>query len=161
MTRYTHSPILRATMAKNFGIGNKAPVFTLKDQNGQIISLEEALSTGPVALFFYPGDQTPGCTIQLCAIRDDWNDFIKAGIHVYGINPADAKSHTAFIKKHDFPFPLLIDENRKVTKAYDAEQDLFITKIVKRTVVGIAKDGHIIYYRQGMPKNTEIIKAFK
>lgn len=148
-------------MAKNIGIGSKAPTFSLKDQNGVTINLGDALSTGPVALFFYPGDQTPGCTIQLCAIRDDWSEFTKAGIHVYGINPANADSHAAFANKHDFPFPLLVDENRKVAKAYDAEQDLLITKIVKRTVVGIAKDGDIIYYRQGLPKNTEILKAFK
>lgn len=148
-------------MGKNIGIGSKAPTFSLKDQNGETIDLDLTLSTGPVVLIFYPGDQTPGCTIQLCAIRDDWSKFEKAGIRVFGINPADAESHSAFVKKHDFPFPLLIDEGRKVAKAYDAEQDLLVAKIVKRTVVGIGQDGRIIFYRQGMPKTSEILKAFK
>lgn len=148
-------------MGKTPGIGSKAPAFSLKNQNGETVSLESALSTGPVVLIFYPGDQTPGCTIQLCAIRDDWNDFEKAGIRVFGINPSDESSHAAFSKKHEFPFPLLVDEDRKVAKAYDAEQDLLIAKIVRRTVVGINQEGRIIYYRQGLPRTNEILKAFK
>ena len=148
-------------MGKNIGIGSKAPTFSLKDQNGETINLDTALSTGPVVLIFYPGDQTPGCTIQLCAIRDDWSKFEKAGIRVFGINPADAESHAAFAKKQNYQFPLLVDESRKVAKAYDTEQDILITKIIKRTVVGIEKDGRIVFYRQGLPKNTEILKAFK
>lgn len=148
-------------MGKTPSIGSKAPAFSLKDQNGNTVALESALSTGPVVLIFYPGDQTPGCTIQLCAIRDDWNDFEKAGIQVFGINPADMSSHAAFSNKHEFPFPLLVDEGRKIAKAYDAEQDLLIAKIVRRTVVGINQEGRIIYYRQGLPRTNEILKAFK
>jgi len=147
-------------MRKSPGIGSKAPAFSLKDQNGEVVSFDLALSTVPTVLIFYPGDQTPGCTIQLCAIRDDWKDFEKAGIRVYGINPSDAESHTAFVKKHGFPFPLLVDDNRNVARAYGAEQDLLIAKIVRRTVVGIGKDGKIVYYRQGLPRNNEILKAF-
>lgn len=136
-------------------------MFTLKDQNGESVSLELILSTGPAVLIFYPGDQTPGCTIQLCSIRDDWNDFQKAGIQVFGINPSDAGSHAAFAKKHEFPFPLLVDEGRKVARAYGAEQDLLIAKVIRRTVVGIGQDGKIVYYRQGLPRTNEILKAFK
>jgi len=117
------------------------------------------LNNGPVVLIFYPGDQTPGCTIQLCAIRDDWSDFQKAGIQVLGINPSGPDSHKSFIKKYNFPFPLLVDEGRKVAKAYGAEQDMLIAKIVRRTVVAIDTEGRIIYYRQGLPKNSEILKA--
>lgn len=148
-------------MGKVLGVGSKAPPFSLKDQNGETVDLERILSTTPVVLIFYPGDQTPGCTIQLCAIRDDWDDFEKAGIRVFGINPADAGSHAIFVKKHDFPFPLLVDEGRKVAKSYDAIQDLLVVKIVRRTVVGIEKDGKIVYYRQGLPRTSEILKAFK
>ncbi|MCE9586012.1 peroxiredoxin [Candidatus Uhrbacteria bacterium] len=148
-------------MGKNLGIGSKAPAFSLKDQNGEAVTLNLILSTGPAVLIFYPGDQTPGCTIQLCAIRDDWSDFEKAGIRVFGINPSDAESHSAFAKKHDFPFPLLVDEGRKVARAYGAEQDLLIAKVVRRTVVGIGQDGKILYYRQGLPRTNEILKAFK
>lgn len=148
-------------MGKSFGVGSKAPLFSLKDQSGETVLLESILSTAPVVLIFYPGDQTPGCTIQLCAVRDDWSEFEKAGIRVFGINPADAGSHAAFSQKHEFPFPLLVDEGRKVAKSYDAVQDLLVAKIVRRTVVGISQDGKIIYYRQGLPRTSEILKAFK
>jgi peroxiredoxin Q/BCP len=148
-------------MGKSPNVGSKAPAFALQDQNGQTISLESMLSTGPVVLIFYPGDQTPGCTIQLCAIRDDWNDFEKVGIQVFGINPSDASSHAAFAKKHDFPFPLLVDKDRKVAQAYGAEQNILITKIVRRTVIGIGTDGRIVFYRHGLPRTGEILKAMQ
>lgn len=148
-------------MGKILGIGSKAPAFSLKDQNGNTVALNLALSTGPVVLIFYPGDLTPGCTIQLCAIRDDWKEFEKEGIHVLGINPSGAESHAAFVKKHGFPFPLLIDTDRKIARAFGAEQDLLIAKVVRRTVVGIGQDGKIAYYRQGLPRTSEILKALK
>jgi peroxiredoxin Q/BCP len=161
MTDCPFSGMLWPIMGKDLGIGSKAPAFALKNQNGETVNLESILEQGPVALVFYPGDLTPGCTIQLCAIRDDWEEFQKAGVQVFGVNPANTDSHKRFTEKHRLPFPLLVDENRKVTKIYGAEQDLLITKIVRRTVVGIDRDGRIIYYRQGMPRNTEILKAFK
>jgi peroxiredoxin Q/BCP len=148
-------------MGKIPNVGSKAPAFSLQDQEGKTITLDSALSTGPVVLIFYPGDQTPGCTIQLCAIRDDWNDFEKVGIHVFGINPSDTSSHAAFAKKHDLPFPLLVDKDRRVAHAYGAEQNILITKIVRRTVVGIDTDGRIILYRQGLPRTNEILKAMQ
>lgn len=148
-------------MGKSPNVGSKAPTFSLKDQNGETMTLDLALSTGPIVLIFYPGDQTPGCTIQLCAIRDDYTEFEHAAIRVFGINPADADSHASFAKKHHFPFPLLVDEGRKVARAYGAEQDMLVAKIIRRTVVGISKDGRIIFYRQGLPRTSEILKALK
>jgi len=148
-------------MPKTPSIGSKAPAFSLKDENGESVELAQVLTQGPVVLIFYPGDLTPGCTIQLCAIRDEWSDFKDRGIQVFGINPGNAESHQAFTNKHHFPFRLLIDENRNVSKSYGAEQDLLIAKIVRRTVVGISKDGKIIYYKTGMPKNADILKAIK
>lgn len=161
MTGSLFSGILGSDMAKSPGVGSKAPIFTLKNQDGEPVNLEQALSTGPVVLIFYPGDLTPGCTIQLCSIRDDWSQFEKNNIHVFGINPGDAASHKTFVDRHTLPFPLLVDEGRKVAKRYGAEQDLLIAKIVKRTVVGIDQNGRIVYERQGMPRNSEILKAFK
>lgn len=148
-------------MAKSPNIGSKAPIFTLLDEKGESISLANALKQGSVVLIFYPGDMTPGCTIQLCSIRDEWSDFKDLGIQILGINPGNTDSHKAFTAKYHFPFPLLIDENRAVAKSYGAEQDLLIAKIVKRTVIGISQEGKIIYYKHGMPKNAEILKAMK
>lgn len=144
----------------HFTVGSQAPIFSLPDEQGNTINLESLLESGPVLLIFYPGDMTPGCTMQLCAIKDDWDEFKKAGIQVFGINHADATSHQAFKKIHQFPFPLLIDTGKKVSGRYEAIRTFFKTTIIRRTVVGIDTNGTVIYYRHGMPKNSDIMKAF-
>jgi peroxiredoxin Q/BCP len=134
-------------------------MFTLKDAKGVTVALNDLLITKPVLLFFYPGDMTPGCTMQLCAIRDEWEAFKKADVHVFGVNHASAESHTAFADAYHFPFPLLIDEGKKVSNQYGAIRKFFKTAVIKRTVVGIGKDGIIFFYKHGMPKDSEILKA--
>ncbi|MDD5726441.1 MAG: peroxiredoxin [Patescibacteria group bacterium] len=140
-------------------VGDKAPTFTLKTQDNKDVSLSEYLGKEPVVLIFYPGDMTPGCTIQLCNIRDDWSKFKQAGATVFGINHADADSHKRFSGKYNFPFPLLIDTDKKVSKKYGAVKKLFLATVIKRTVVAIGKDGAIKFYRHGMPKDIEILKS--
>lgn len=142
-------------------IGSKAPDFSLRNEKGETVTLQSLLEQSPVVLIFYPGDMTPGCTMQLCSIRDDWADFQKANIQVYGINQADSSSHSAFKEAYHLPFPLLIDTGKKVSSAYGAIRKFFKINIIKRTVVGIGTDGMIVYYRHGMPKNSDILKAFK
>lgn len=141
--------------------GDKAPEFTLKDQDGKSVSLADYFGKSNVLLIFYPGDMTPGCTMQLCAIRDDWSKFKQKNTVVFGINHGSAENHTAFIKKHDFPFPLLVDKNKKVSTSYGALKKFFKATIIKRTVVLIGKDGKIAYIKNGMPKNSEILKEIK
>ncbi|HNY28905.1 MAG TPA: peroxiredoxin [Candidatus Sumerlaeota bacterium] len=138
-------------------VGTEAPLFTLKDQDGTTVTLKEFRGKKNVVLVFYPGDQTPGCTKQLCAIRDDFEDFKAADTAVFGVNPADAQSHKAFIEKQKYPFPLLVDEKGEVAKAYNAKGLLF----TKRTVYGIDKEGKIVFAQRGMPTDTEILAAFK
>lgn len=140
-------------------VGSKAPAFSLHDEQGKTISLKELLGSTPIVLIFYPGDMTPGCTMQLCAIRDEWEDFKKANIQVFGINHADSKSHTTFKETYHFPFPLLIDTGKKVSTSYGAIRKFFKTEIIKRTVIGIDATGTIIYLKHGMPKNSDILKA--
>lgn len=140
-------------------MGSKALLFELEDDQGRIVSLKDALVTSPVVLIFYPGDMTPGCTMQLCAIRDEWKEFKDAGVAVYGVNHAGTASHKAFSDAYHFPFPLLIDKEKKVSKQYNALKKFFKATIINRTVVGIGKDGVIFYYKRGMPKNAEILKA--
>lgn len=141
-------------------IGDTAPMFSLKNQDNKEVSLKDFQDKQDVILVFYPGDMTPGCTIQLCNIRDDWSKFTRLGIAVLGINHADEDSHAAFVEKFKFPFPLLVDTDKKVSKKYGAIKKLFLATVIKRTVVGINKKGKIVYYKTGMPKDADILKAF-
>lgn len=140
-------------------VGDRAPTFTLKTQDGKIVSLADFKGKKNVVLIFYPGDMTPGCTMQLCAVRDDWSKFAQRDTVVFGVNHADAASHKSFTKKYTLPFPLLVDEGKRVSAKYEAIRSFFKAKIIRRTVVVIAKDGTIAYLRRGMPKNAEILKA--
>lgn len=148
-------------MKKILQIGSQAPLFELKTDDGKTIRLADVLLLGPMVIIFYPGDRTPGCTIQLCAIRDDWQGFRDLGLQVFGVNHADAASHRAFSTAHHFPFPLLVDEDKAVSKTYGATQSILGIQTIKRTVVGISADGIIRYLRAGLPKNAEILKAMK
>ena len=97
--------------------GQPAPTFTLRSDGGEDVSLA-ALRGKPVVLYFYPKDDTPGCTTQACGIRDAWGDFEKAGAIVLGVSPDDEESHAKFKKKYDLPFTLLADDGHEVADAY-------------------------------------------
>ncbi len=137
-------------------IGSAAPDFSLVSDKGDSVHLADFQGKKNVVLIFYPGDQTPGCTKQLCAIRDDYSQFEKKNTVVFGVNPANRESHKRFVEKQGYQFPLLVDEGRKVATLYGAKG-----LIVKRTVVVIDTKGKIAYYKQGMPPNSEILAAIK
>jgi peroxiredoxin Q/BCP len=99
--------------------GKKAPAFSLPDQDGKTVSLD-ALKGKDVLLYFYPKDDTPGCTKEACGFRDLWKELQKKGVVVLGVSADDAASHQAFIAKYKLNFPLLTDADRKVMKAYGA-----------------------------------------
>jgi thioredoxin-dependent peroxiredoxin len=143
----------------SFDIGSPAPEFSLPDASGNGHAIGGPSGKSAV-LIFYPGDMTPGCTMQLCAVRDDWKEFERAGIDVFGVNHAGEESHARFSSAHNFPFPLLIDAGMKVSKKYGAVKKIFLKTVIKRTVVGIGPGGKIVFYRYGMPKNADILKAF-
>jgi len=90
-------------------IGNSAPAFTLPDQNGNPVSLSD-FAGQRVVIYFYPKDDTPGCTKEACNFRDQWAAFERHGIQVLGISKDNATSHTKFIGKYDLPFTLLSDQ---------------------------------------------------
>jgi peroxiredoxin Q/BCP len=94
-----------------------APDFTLTDQNGKEHTLS-AYRGQWVLLYFYPKDDTPGCTREACAFRDQYDEFTKRGVQVFGINPDSVESHQAFAEKYNLNFPLLSDTDKKVVKAY-------------------------------------------
>ena len=91
-------------------IGERVPSFTLPDQDGKPFRLEDALSRGPLVLFFYPKDDSPICTAEACSFRDASADFLAAGAVVAGVSTDDTASHRRFADKHQLSFPLLADE---------------------------------------------------
>jgi peroxiredoxin Q/BCP len=129
-------------------VGNKAPDFLVQDSNGKNIKLSDFVGKKNILLVFYPGDNTPGCTKQLCSIRDDFKDLDKLDIKVFGINQADSQSHKSFINKHNFQFELLVDKDKKIASEYDA---INFFGIISRTVVLINKEGKIVLYERGFP----------
>lgn len=135
--------------------GSKAPDFTLNDEKGTIVILSSFIGKHHVVLIFYPGDETPGCIKQLCAIRDDYSKFIEKGALVFGVNPAGKESHGHFVEKRRFQFPLLIDEGGAVAKAYGCK-GIFM---IQRTVYVIDKQGVISFAKRGKPPISEILSA--
>lgn len=132
-------------------VGSPAPDFSLPDDNGRKVTLS-ALRGKSVVLVFYPGDDTPGCTRQLCEFRDEWKVAKARGIKVFGVNPQGAASHTKFREKFKLPFPLLVDGGQKVAELYHANG-----LIVKRTVYLIDPDGVIRFARRGKPAPEEVL----
>ncbi len=120
--------------------GQPAPDFTLATDGGGEVSLS-ALRGKPVVLYFYPKDDTPGCTTQACAIRDDWDAFESQGAVVLGVSPDDAGSHDKFKDKFSLPFPLLSDEDHAVAEAYGAWGE---KKNYGKTYQGIIRSGFVI-----------------
>lgn len=97
--------------------GEKAPDFGVKDQDGRLHQLSDYKGK-KIALYFYPKDLTPGCTTQSCNLRDNYTDLKKAGIEVIGVSADTEKKHVQFIDKHQLPFTLLADTDKKLINAY-------------------------------------------
>jgi peroxiredoxin Q/BCP len=105
-------------------VGDRAPEFSLPDDTGRHVSLSELRARGPVVVYFYPQDDTPGCTVEACTFRDSYQDFSEAGAQVVGISADAAGSHRAFRDKHGLPFLLLTDGDRSVAAAYGVKKTL-------------------------------------
>ncbi|MEQ8821771.1 MAG: peroxiredoxin [Sumerlaeia bacterium] len=136
-------------------IGAEAPKFRLFDSAGNGVALED-FAGRPVVLVFYPGNDTPTCTRQLCELRDDWGAFEKEDVAVLAINPADGASHARFKAEYDLPFPLLVDPGGEVAKAY-MSQGVF--GINRRTVYAVGPDGRIVFAERGRPTPARILQA--
>jgi peroxiredoxin Q/BCP len=102
-------------------VGARAPDFLLTDHDRKEVSLSDLVQNGPLILYFYPADFTPGCTKEACSIRDIHNDIKSVGLQVAGVSPQNAKSHTRFRDEHDLPFILLSDEDKVAIKMYDVD----------------------------------------
>lgn len=121
-------------------IGTQAPQFTLKDQEGKEISLSSYLGK-KVVLYFYPRDNTPGCTRQACAFRDLYKGFLDKNIQVIGISRDSVESHKKFAEKYQLPFIILADKDLEVIKAYDVWQE---KKTCGKVSMGVVRTTYII-----------------
>jgi thioredoxin-dependent peroxiredoxin len=121
-------------MAVTLEAGDRAPAFTLKDQDGKTHRLSDYKGQ-TVVLYFYPRDDTPGCTTQACSFRDYHREILEQGAVVLGVSTDSADSHQKFRAKHDLTFPLLVDEDAKVSTKYGAwgEKTLYGKKMVGMT----------------------------
>ena len=96
-------------------VGEQAPEFELEDENGSAVRLADFRGASSVVLMFYPADNTPGCTKQLCTARDDYDKYIAAGVKVFGVNPGSASNHKKFSEKHGFPLTIALTSNSRRT----------------------------------------------
>lgn len=122
--------------------GQPAPGFTLPDQNGKAHALSEYTGRW-VVLYFYPKDDTPGCTQEACSFRDDLNALSKMGAQVVGVSVDDTDSHAEFAKKYHLPFPLLADKDGQVAARYGALLNLGLLRFAKRYTFLVDPQGKI------------------
>lgn len=147
--------------------GDKAPAFTSKDQNGKTVSLND-FKGNKVALYFYPEDDTPTCTVEACNLRDNYSLLKRKGIIVLGVSPDDEKKHKNFEAKFGLPFTLLADIDKRIIDKYGVwgEKNLYGRKYMglHRTTFLIGEDGIIkkIFKKpRSKMHSEEILKAFE
>jgi peroxiredoxin Q/BCP len=125
-------------MARGIQVGDKAPDFTLPSQSGEQVRLQDQLGERVVVLYFYPKDNTSGCTAEACAFRDSYETFTDAGAEVIGVSSDSADKHASFAGQHNLPFTLLADKGGRVRKSYGVPSVLGVipgrvTYVIDRT----------------------------
>jgi len=148
--------------------GKAAPAFTLNDADGNTISLKDFKGKN-VVVYFYPRDDTPGCTKEACGFRDHWQDIQDANTVVLGISPDSEASHQKFRDKYELPFTLLADPEREVMTEYDAygEKMMYGKKRmgVIRSTVWVGPDGNVVKHWRRVPKAADhpvkVLEAIK
>ncbi len=123
-------------------VGDTAPNFTVKDTIGKTVTLSEYAGK-PVVMYFYPKDDTPGCTKEACSFRDNYEQYLSKGITVFGVSLDDEASHQQFTEKFNLPFPLLADVDGAIAKAYDVLTERNGTPYAQRVTYVIGGDGKI------------------
>ena len=145
-------------------IGDKAPVFKISNQNGELIDTGEFIGIIPLVIYFYPKNFTPGCTAQACSFRDQYQDFVDAGAKVFGISSDSVKSHQRFRKKYNLPFDTLSDKNNNVRRKYGVKSNLLGLLPGRETFVIDAKGTIQMRFNsmaagKHIPKALEIVKG--
>ena len=128
--------------------GDKAPEFNGIDQNGESVSLDQYKGK-KVVLYFYPKDNTPGCTNEACDLRDNYDDLLEKGFDVIGVSPDSEASHQKFITKHSLPFRLISDPNKEILNLYNAWGE---KKLYGKTYDGVLRKTFIISEEQTVEK---------
>lgn len=140
-------------------VGSKAPAFSLPASGAEgTVSLSDYAGQNLI-IVFYPKDKTPGCTRQLCALRDDLKLFEGLNTAILGSNPGSMKSHDSFREQQDYNFPILVDEERTMAKAYHALKENGTS--IQRTVYIIDGQGVIRFAQQGMPTDEQLAEVIK
>lgn len=121
-------------------IGDPAPAFSAPDQDGNFVSLQQ-FKGKKLVLYFYPKDNTPGCTAEACDLRDNYEKFLAEGYEILGVSPDSQKSHQNFIKKFGLPFSLLSDVDKKILQAYNAWGE---KKMYGKSYMGVLRKTYII-----------------
>lgn len=117
-------PVLPPPAERPLGVGDRIPRFSLPDADGRLVASDDLLGKGPVVIYFYPKDDTPGCTAEACSFRDEYEVFKDAGAEVVGLSGDGREAHAAFRAKHRLPFLLLSDEANAVRKAFGVKATL-------------------------------------
>ncbi|MNI00794.1 putative peroxiredoxin bcp [compost metagenome] len=142
-------------------IGQAAPLFEAGSTQGTI-KLKDYLGKQPVVLIFYPKDETPICTKQLCAVRDSKAQYDKHQAIVLGVNPGSLEEHQRFAQKNRYDFPLVTDTDGKIRDAFEVGKPFIsLLGLQGRVVIVIGKSGNIIYASKGNRPTAEILKAIE
>ena len=144
----------------NVDIGDVFPDFRLNDENGDEFELERDLKSSYLVLYFYPKDETPGCTAEACSFRDHYEDFLQLGAEVIGISSDGVKSHQKFAARHKLPFVLLSDSKKKVQRLFKLPKIIF-GLYTKRITFVIDKEGLVSYVHSSLMPDTHIKKALQ
>ena len=139
-------------------VGSEAPVFEAQTTDGGRISLAQFRGKKSVLLMFYPKDDTPGCTRQMCTARDERDDFEAAGVRRFGVNPGNMDSHRKFADKYMLDFPLIVDEGSRIAAAYGVLKE---NGGVARATYLIDPDGRIAYAAAGAHGADEVLGAVR
>lgn len=135
--------------------GDLAPAIEAVDQSGEMITLKEYIGK-KIVLYFYPKDNTPGCTAESCDLRDNYSQFLEKGFEVIGVSADSEKSHQNFISKHNLPFRLISDVDKKVLQDYNAWGE---KKLYGKTYMGVLRKTYIIDEKGYVEKIIEKVKT--
>ena len=139
-------------------VGSEAPVFEAGTTDGGHISLSQFRGSKSVLLMFYPKDDTPGCTRQMCAARDEGPAYDAAGVRRFGVNPGGVESHRKFADKYMLDFPLLVDQHAEIASAYGVLKE---NGGIARATYLIGPDGKIVYAATGAHGAAEVLGALR
>lgn len=141
-------------------VGNLVPYFELKDQKGELFKSNTVIGQKPAVVYFYPKDETPGCTAEACYFRDSYEDFKELGAEVIGISSDSIGSHKRFAQRHRLPFILLADTKKVVQRLFKLPKILF-GLYIKRITFVIDEVGKVVYVHDSLLATSHIKKALK